>query len=109
MLGQLIQVKALTFKRKQRLPLPVTVFADRLQVVHGLPLIEAEAIRLDVMVVMLGPLQPTARDHSCLYCTLAAAVQHLQHRPYSSRDGGDYKKKMSGGGYRSEEGIYLKV
>lgn len=66
-------------KLKKHLPLSVTVLPDRLQVVHSLPLIEAEAVRFNVLVVVLGPLQATAWDHRCLDCPLAAAVQHLQH------------------------------
>lgn len=66
-------------ERQEFSPLSIAVLADRLQVVHGLPLIEADAIRLDVLVVMLGPLQPIAWDHSFLDCPLTAAMQNLQH------------------------------
>ena len=78
-------------------PVSITVLADRLQVVHGLPLIEAEAVWLDVLVVVLGPLQAVTWDHRCLDRPLAAAMQHLQHWPFS------------GGKWWTEGHVYLRT
>lgn len=56
------------------LPESSHVLADWGQVVHDLPLIEAEAIRLNVFVVVFHPLQARPWDHSCFNCPLTAAV-----------------------------------
>lgn len=59
-------------------PLSITIFADRLQVIHDFPLIETDAVRLYVLMVVLGPLQTVAWDQCRLHCPLTASMQRLQ-------------------------------
>lgn len=73
--------------KKCFLLLSITIPADGLQVIHGLPLVQAKAIGLDVLEVVLGPLQPTAWDHSRFDRPLAAAMQHLEDGPNTRGDG----------------------
>lgn len=69
-----------------------TVLANWLQFIQGFPLIETGAVGLNVLLVMLGPLQAIAWDHGCLDRPLAAAMQRLQYWPDSSEKEQDKKE-----------------
>lgn len=68
------------------------VLAHRLQFVQDLPLIEAGAVGLHVLLVMSGPLQAAAWDHGRLDGSLTAAMQRLQHRPDSGQKERDQRE-----------------